>query len=336
MAHVASWKKDIVNEIVADIQQYPVVAIVDMQEIPAPQIQSMRAGMRQHAKIKMTKNNLMLLALDQAASVRPGVEKLKEYVGGQCAIVTTDINAFQLFKKLKATSTPAPAKAGQTAPFDIVVPEGPTPFGPGPIIGELQKLGLPAQIMNGKITIKKETVVVHEGEVISPELASMLPKLEILPMEVGMNARAIYGDGIIYSREVLDIPDDYYPTMFATAARDALALAVEIAYPAKETMPALIAKAYRSAVALSVEAAIPTKETIGALFAKADRQMLALASASGFTNDDIAARLASAPAAASAAAEPADDKKAEQKAEEEKSEEETEEEVSAGLGALFG
>ena len=51
MAHVASWKKDIVKEIVDDIQQYPVVAIVDMQEIPAPQIQSMRAGMRAHAKI---------------------------------------------------------------------------------------------------------------------------------------------------------------------------------------------------------------------------------------------------------------------------------------------
>ena len=62
--------------------------------------------------------------------------------------------------------------------------------------------------------------------------------------------------------------------------------------------------------------------------------MLALASASGFTNDDIAARLNSvAVAAPSAAAEPAAE--AEQKADE-KSEEQTEEEVAAGLGALFG
>lgn len=334
MAHVASWKKDIVKEIVDDIQQYPVVAIVDMQEIPAPQIQSMRAGMRAHAKIKMTKNNLMLLALDEAAQFKPGVEKLKEHVGGQCAIVTTDLNPFKLFNKLKATSTPAPAKAGQIAPYDIVVPAGPTPFGPGPIIGELQKLGLPAQIMNGKITVKKDTTVVKGGEPISPELAAMLPKLEILPMEVGMNARAVYGDGIVYGLDVLDIPDDYYTSMFATAAHDALALAVELAYSAKETIVPLIAKAYRSASALSVEAAIPTKETIGALFAKADSQMLALASASGFTNDDIAARLNSvAVAAPSAAAEPAAE--AEQKADE-KSEEQTEEEVAAGLGALFG
>ena len=172
------------------------------------------------------------------------------------------------------------------------------------------------------------------GEPISPALATMLPKLEILPMIVGMDAKAIYGDGIVYSKEVLDIPDDYYPTMFATAARNALALAVELAYPAKETIVPLVAKAYREAYALSMEAAIPTKETVGALFAKADSQMLALASVSGFTNDDIAARLsACATASPVAAAEPA--KKAEQKADE-KSEEQTEEEAAAGLSALFG
>lgn len=334
MAHVASWKKDIVDEIVADIKQYPVIAVVDMHGIPAPQIQSMRAGIRQHAKIKMTKNNLMLLALEEAAKDKPGVDKLKDSVEGQCAIVTTDLNPFKLFNKLKATMTPAPAKAGEKAPHDIIIHAGPTPFGPGPVIGELQKLGLPAAIEAGKIAIKKDTTVVKAGEPISPALATMLPKLEILPMIVGMDAKAIYGDGIVYSKEVLDIPDDYYPTMFATAARNALALAVELAYPAKETIVPLVAKAYREAYALSMEAAIPTKETVGALFAKADSQMLALASASGFTNDDIAARLSACAASAPvAAAEPA--KKAEQKADE-KSEEQTEEEAAAGLSALFG
>ena len=229
--------------------------------------------------------------------------------------------------------SPAPARAGDLAPRDIVVPAGPTPFGPGPIIGELQKLGLPAQIMNGKIAIKKDTTVVKQGEPISADLAAMLPKLEILPMIVGMDARAAYGDGIVYSRDVLDIPDDYYTTMFATAASNALALAVEVAYPAKETMPMLIAKAYRNAQAVSVEAAIPTKETIGALFAKADSQMLALASASGYTDDSIAARLNACAAAPVVAAEPAN---AEQKAEEDEGEEVSEEEAAAGLGALFG
>ena len=61
MAHVAAWKKDLVNELVQDMREYPVVAVVDMEGIPGQQVQSMRAGLRAHAKLKMTKNNLMLL-----------------------------------------------------------------------------------------------------------------------------------------------------------------------------------------------------------------------------------------------------------------------------------
>lgn len=334
MAHVATWKKEVVGEIVEDIKAYPVVAVVSLEGIPAQQIQSMRAGMRQHAKIKMAKDKLLRIAIDEAASEVPGVDQLKDAVDGQCAIVTTDLNPFKLFAKLKATETPAPAKAGQIAPTDIVVPEGPTPFGPGPIIGELQKIGLPAQIMNGKITVKKQTTVVKAGEAIPENVAALLPKLEILPMKVGMEPLAIFEDGVIYSKDVLDIPDDYYSNMFATAAHDALALAVEIAYVTKETAVPLVQKAYREAYALSLEAAIPTKDTIGALFAKADSQMLALASASGFTNDDIAARLNAAPAAAGSTAEPA--AQAEQEVAEEKSEEATEEDIAGGLSALFG
>ncbi|UAL07788.1 MAG: 50S ribosomal protein L10 [Candidatus Methanogranum gryphiswaldense] len=281
MAHVAAWKKDIVNELVQDMLENPVVAIVDLHGIPGQQIQSMRAGLRAHAKLKMTKNNLMILAIDEAAKQKPGIEGLKAAVHGQCAIVATDIDPFKLFKKLKATMTPAPAKPGDIAPHDITVFKGPTPFGPGPIIGELQKLGLPAAIDAGKIAIKKDTTLVKAGQPVPANVAAMLPKLDILPMIVGMDLRVAYEDGVVYDKDVLNIPDDYYKTMFATAVYNARALAVEIAFPTKETITLLVAKAFRETMALSITAAIPTKENIEILIAKADAQMLALASASG-------------------------------------------------------
>ena len=334
MAHVATWKKELVEELVQDMREYPVVAVVDMHGIPGQQVQSMRAGLRAHAKLKMTKNKLMVLAIEEAAKEKPGILGLKDSVHGQCAIVTTDIDPFKLFKKLEATMTAAPAKEGQLAPYDIVVPKGPTPFGPGPIIGELQKIGLPAAIDAGKIVVKKDTTLVKEGEPIPGPVAAMLPKLEILPMIVGMDLRAAYEDGVIYGRDVLDIPEDYYSTMFATAAHNALALGVSIAFPTKETIVPLIAKAFRESMGLSIEAAIPTKENIDRLLAKADAQMLALASASGYTSDEIAARLSSAaavaPVATAAAEAPAEEKV------EEEEEEVSEEEAAAGLSALFG
>ncbi len=332
MAHVATWKKDLVQELVQDMLENPVVAVVDMHGIPGQQIQSMRAGLRAHAKLKMTKNKLMLLALDEAAKQKPEIAGLKDAVHGQCAIVATDIDPFKLFKKLQATMTPAPAKEGQLAPFDIVVHKGPTPFGPGPIIGELQKIGLPAAIEAGKIVVKKDTTVAKEGEPISGPVAAMLPKLEILPMVVGMDLRACYENGVIYGKDVLDIPEDYYTTMFATAASNAVALGVSIAFPTTETIVPLITKAFRESMGLSIEAAIPTKDNIDRLLAKADAQMLAIASATGYTSDEIAARLSSAAAAApvAAAAAPVEE------VVEEEEEEVSEEEAAAGLSALFG
>jgi large subunit ribosomal protein L10 len=325
-----------VSEIVKDIMENPVVAVVDMHGIPGQQIQAMRAGLREHAKLKMTKNNLMVLALEEAAKQRPGLDELKEHVHGQCAIVATDMNPFKLYKKLESTMTPAAAKPGQLAPVDIVVPKGPTPFGPGPIIGELQKIGIPAAIEAGKIAVKKDTTLVKSGEPIPAPVAAMLPKLNILPMIVGMDLRSVYEDGTIYRRDVLAIPDDYYTTMFATAVQSARALAIEIAYPTKETIIPLVTKAFREAMGLSISAAIPTKENIEILLAKADSQMLAVASVSGYSNDAIAARLSSAAAAVAAkpAAEPA--KKAEKKVEEKEEEQVSEEDAAAGLSALFG
>jgi large subunit ribosomal protein L10 len=333
MAHVAVWKKDMVKELVQDMRQAPVVAIVDMSSIPGQQIQSMRAGLRAHVKLKMTKNNLMLLAIEEAAKDKPGLEALADAVHGQCAIVTTDINPFKLYKKLEATMTAAPAKEGQLAPYDIVVPKGPTPFGPGPIIGELQKIGLPAAIEGGKIAVKKDTTLVKAGEPIPGPVAAMLPKLEILPMIVGLDVRSVYEDGVIYGKDVLAVPDDYYTSMFATAAHNALALGVEIAFPTEQTITPLIAKAFRETLGLSVAAAIPTKENIDILISKANAQMLSVASASGYTSDAIAARISCVAAAAPVAEAPSAAPAAEAVEEEE---EVSEEEAAAGLSALFG
>ena len=192
------------------------------------------------------------------------------------------------------------------------------------------------EAVGNPIVVKKDTTLVKEGEPIPGPVAAMLPKLEILPMVVGMDLRSAYEDGVIYGRDVLDIPEDYYSTMFATAAHNALALGVSIAFPTKETIVPLIAKAFRESMGLSIEAAIPTKENIDMLLAKADRQMLALASASGYTSDEIAARLSSAAAAATVAAPAADTGAPAQETVEEEEEEVSEEEAAAGLSALFG
>jgi|APFre7841882724_1041349.scaffolds.fasta_scaffold00523_16 large subunit ribosomal protein L10 len=332
MAHVAAWKKQVVKELVDAMRSHQVVAVVDLHGIPSAQLQLMRQGMRPKAAVIMSRNTLLDIAIDEAAKERPGLEKMKEFLGGQCAIVATDENPFKLFRQMESTKSAAPAKAGDIAPEDIEVKAGDTPFKPGPIVGELQKVGIPAGIEGGKIVIKKDKVLVKQGDPISAELAAVLPKLEILPMIVGMDLRAAFEDGLIYKKDVLDVPVDYYTSMIGLASRSAMALAVEVCYFAPETMGPLLAKAYRSAVAVSTESAFPTKDTIQFLLAKAEASMLVLAVRIPELGDErVQQRLSATPSSPA----PSSDKKEEPK-EEKKEEKVSEEDAAAGLGALFG
>jgi len=333
MAHVAAWKKEMVSDLKSIIAENPVVAIVNVHGIPGPQIQKMRADLRSTSKFLMTRNKLIKIALDDAAQEKEGIDGLKETVDGQCAVVATDMNPFKLFNELEATKAPAAAKPGDIAPEDIEVAAGPTSFPPGPFVGELQQVGIPAAIEGGKIVIKKKKTLVEKGEPIPESLTKVLPKLDIMPMTVGLDLLAAYEDGIVYDKDILDIPPDYYPSMLASAASNALALGVGVTYPTKTTTPILVSKAYREALNLAVEAVIPTGDSINILLTKADSIMLALAShIPELADDRIGARLSAAPAPEG----PKDEDDKEEPEEEEEEEEVSEEEAAAGLGALFG
>jgi len=279
----------------------------------------------------------MSIAIDEAAKDKPGLDSLKDIVAGQCAVIATTMNPFKLFNEMEKTKTKAPAKAGDIAPEDIDVKEGETPFKPGPIVGELQKAGIPAGIESGKVVFKKDKVLVKKGDKIPDEIAKILPRLEIFPMTVGLDLKAVYEDGIIFNRELLQIPPEYYPSMLATAARNAMSLGVSIVYATPQTIAPLLGKAYREASALSVAAAFPTKDNIKALLVKADADMLAVASRMpGFEDDRLKRMMTSAPAPQQAVAQKTGDGKEKKEEKKEKEKEVSEEEAAAGLSALFG
>ena len=63
MAHVAEWKKDEVKEIKELIESYDVIGVVDLLNIPARQLQEMRKSLCGNALIRLSKINLINLAL---------------------------------------------------------------------------------------------------------------------------------------------------------------------------------------------------------------------------------------------------------------------------------
>lgn len=278
MAHVAQWKYKEVEELTTLLKQHPVIGIAEIGSIPAPQMQQMRENLRENMTIRSSKNTLIHRAINNAKKDVKGLDDLKEIISGQSAIIATDINPFRLQARMKDTRTKAPAKGGEIAPEDIKVEAGDTPFKPGPIVGDLQKVGIPAAIQAGKVVIKKDKVIVKKGEEIPREVAQMLTRLEIHPLEIGISLQGAFEDGFVFKPDVLDIDLDSYHTQFMQAAGRAFNLAVETGWVTKQTITPLVSKAHRDALSLAIEQGILTKDTASHILAKAHRSMIAVAS----------------------------------------------------------
>jgi large subunit ribosomal protein L10 len=92
-------------------------------------------------------------------------------------------------------------------------------------------------------------VVAKKGDKISKQLAAALRKLNIEPIEVGLNIVAIHYNGMIYKKDALEFVN-VFPIKLAEAFNQALNLSVAICYPTKENIKYLLAKAYRIASSL--------------------------------------------------------------------------------------
>ncbi len=275
-AHVAQYKKDAVKKISKLMQEYPIIAVANLHDLPANALQRLRGLLRGKVEIVMTRANLFKLALNDAKSKVSGIEKLESFLGGMPALIFTKENPFSLYRTVKKNKSPAAAKPGQLAPNDITIPAGPTPFAPGPVISELSQLGLKAGVESGKIAIKESKVVVHEGQPISAPLAGMLTRLGIQPMEVGLNLVAVFEKGIIYDKKVLDVDEKQFMDQISRAATYARNLSVEVAFPTKQTIELLLQKAFRSAKGLAVSQGILAKGVVEEVLAKAFRAGAAL------------------------------------------------------------
>ncbi len=339
MAHVAEWKKQAVRELTQMMVNNPVIGLVDVHGIPSPQLQKMRKGLRGQADIRVAKKKLITQALVNASGAKKGLESLADHLNGQVGIIASSMNPFMLFKKMEATKTASPAKGGEIAPDDVGVTKGETSFKPGPIVGDLQKAGIPAAIENGKVVIKKDKVLVNKGDKIPSVVAQMLTRLEIYPITVGLDLLITYEDGTIFDKELLRVDDDLIYSQIQQAASGALNLCVFTAFPTATSIQPLLMKGKMEAFNLAMFAGYPTPDTIKLLISKAHGQMFAVAlQMDGGLDEELEALktgAASTPAPAPLAegGGGTDEKK---EKDDDDEEEVSEDEAAAGLGALFG
>jgi len=266
-----------VNALAVALASKPMVAVVGIRGVPAAALQSMRRELRNRDHpITVAPNSAIRHAIQKAVKKRPAFRPLLDQVNDPTAILSAEGNPFSLYQEFLRTRSPTPARGGEIAPADILVPAGTTSFKPGPIVGELQHAGFPAAIEKGKVVLKKDTLIVKAGATISREVAGLLTRLEIFPLEVGLTLRAVVDGTTFYPPEVLSVDLNQRRADVARAAARAIGLAVEIGYPTPQSLPRLLARAHRRAIGLALATGYATKETIEPLFAKAMREAAAV------------------------------------------------------------
>ena len=334
---VVSWKKDTVKDLHTLLTDGSTIAIIDIHGVPAGAMIGMRADLRKNMKIQVAKKRLMKIAWDRAGFNTEELDELYASAVQPALISSSSLNSFEMFSALKKTEAGRAAKPGDVAPYQIVVEKMDTGMPPGPIVGDLNSVGIPAKIMGGSVQIQKRTVILEEGEVFEGELGMMLSKIGINPMVTGLRLCGTLEGGTLFAPTTLDIDYEQFETDLISYAAGGFNLACNITWFTNQTMPTILAKASREAMAVALEAAIATADTMPHLVGRAHNGAMAVAGQldSDALDEELANMLgAAASAAASAASSPESTSEVPTEAEEE--EEEEEEESFGGLGDLFG
>jgi large subunit ribosomal protein L10 len=280
---IQPWKQEVIEQIQGNLSTYKMVAAANLQQVRSSQIHEVRKKLRGKVQFLVAKNTLVKRAAEE--SKKENIGRFTEKLLGSRILLFSDIAPHSLVLLLNKNKVRVPAKAGDVATGEILIPAGNTGLPPGPVISEFGEAKVPTKIESGSIWVSKDTVVSRKGDPISPKLASVLSKLGIKPMELGLSLTAAYEQGVVYAEEDLKVDLDEYRTNLRQAASQAFNVAVNTGYVLPETAPQILGKVYREALSLAINAAYPAEEALPQIIRTAYIQMLGLTAKAGITTE---------------------------------------------------
>jgi large subunit ribosomal protein L10 len=266
-----------VEEIKELLTGYKYIGIASLHKVRAAQLQALKKNLTGKVYMRVLKNSLIKFAIEDLE--KDDLKKIEDYLEGSNLFLFTDLNPFKLSLLLERGKVKTTAKSGDIAAMDVTIPAGSTGQPPGPIISQLNAVGLPTRIESGSVWVSKDTLVVRKGEVISERLAAVLSKLGVKAVEAGLSMNAVLDEGLIISGDLLRVDLEATRKSIEQSANEAYSLSLTIVYPTTENINALLQTAHQNAFILALNAAVPTKETLADLLRKAHTEMLGLNSA---------------------------------------------------------
>jgi large subunit ribosomal protein L10 len=248
---------------------YDVIALSKMSKVRATQLMTIRKKFRNEIKIRVIKNRVAQRAFEQLSN-RPGLDYLSKKLEGQCALLFTNISPFKLNLIFDKNKVFLPAKGGDIATKDIIIPAGNTGISPGPVLSEFKEANVSTKIDQGTIWVGKDTVVVRSGSIISQKLASLMSKLNIKPIEAGISINLAIAEGLVLKENDLKINLAEYSEALTRSFHEAVSLAIETSYTTVETITHLLVRAYQNARTLATDSGYLSPDSVQIVLARAN------------------------------------------------------------------
>lgn len=259
---IAQWKKESVGEIQGLLSKYPVIAAADLTKVRSSQIHELRKRLRERVTMIVAKNNLLRKSVEHGGSKDGKLGEFFKDLTGSNILLFSELNPYSLIILLDKSKVRVPAKGGDIATNEIVIPAGNTGLPPGPVISEFGEIKVKTKIEGGSIWVAVDSVVARKGDMITMKMASVLSKLGLKPIEAGLSLTMAFDNGTILRAEDLAFDLPSYKNDLITAINDALNLSTEAGYITTENAPRILVKGMKEALALAGEAGFLEEGTI--------------------------------------------------------------------------
>ncbi|MEZ0289616.1 MAG: 50S ribosomal protein L10 [Sulfolobales archaeon] len=321
-------KQVMLKEAVEILSKMRSMILLDVTDLENRILKYYRARLESEgAVVRVFKNKIFIKAMRE--SELKNYEKLEKYFNKPMAVIASDKhNVFELANIINRLYSYTKFRAGEKAPFDIVIPAGPTDIPPGPMMSVFGRFKIPVQPREGRIHVIRDTVVVRQGQEIPLELVSLLDKLGITPVVVKPRIIVGYEDGVIFEPEQMKLELEKYLTSIKTAWLHSMNLAAETLVSKEPQVIRLsLLKAYNRSLALARVLGVVSRETISILILDAISNAYKLSLAIGLVRQEVQSQ-----------SESTEERKVEEGGKEEREREEgvSEETIAEGLSALFG
>ena len=216
-------KEKMAEELNKRIKKYKTLGIVEIAGYPSESFERIKKIFREKADFVYANKVVIFNALNKAGyKIAENVEEVKMPV-----LLLSNEDPFELAREAMENTTFTKLKSGEISNMDIILPSGPTPFPPGPMLSQFSSIGVKTKTEGGKISIVSDTTIIKKGEKVNEKIAGILSSMDIRPKELILSMTYAYDGKYIFAKELLYTKKETYINDISKIFNAALKISVD-------------------------------------------------------------------------------------------------------------